>query len=147
MDRYIEFIFNHYILVLAFAVVTYLLVQEIIDSIVNKARHISPLSLVAKMNNEEVVIIDVREAPEFVDSHIEQAINIPLSKFKDELPKLEQYKTKPVIITCQNGARSASAGRQLTKAGFNKIYSLTGGMTAWEEEYKLPVKLKNKKKN
>lgn len=146
MDRYIEFIFNHYILVLALAVVTYLLVQEILDSLMNKARSISPLSAVAKMNNDEIVFIDVREAPEFVDSHIEQAINVPLSKLKDEMTNLSQYKDKSVVITCQNGARSASAGRHLTKAGFKKLYTLTGGMTAWEEDYKLPVILKKIKK-
>lgn len=146
MDRYIEFIFNHYILVLALAVVTYLLVQEILDSLMNKANSISPLSAVAKMNNDEIVFFDVREAPEFVDSHIEQAINVPLSKLKDEIANLSQYKDKSVVITCQNGARSASAGRHLTKAGFKNLYTLTGGMTAWEEDYKLPVILKKIKK-
>lgn len=146
MDRYLEFIFNHYILVLALAVVTYLLIQEILDSILNKARAISPLSAVAKINNtDDLVIIDVREAAEFADSHIEQAMSVPLGKFKDDISKLMSYKDKTVIITCQNGARSVSAGRQLTKAGFKKLYTLTGGMTAWEEDYKLPVKLKNKK--
>lgn len=147
MDRYIEFILNHYILVLALAVVTYLLIQEIFDSAFNKSRAITPLSAVAKMNkNEDMLIIDVREPPEFVTSHIEQAINTPLSKLAEVLPTLTAHKNKPVLITCQNGTRSASASKQLTKAGFEQIFVLAGGMTAWEDDYKLPVKIASKNK-
>ena len=147
MDRYIEFVLNHYILVLALAVVTYLLIQEIIDSAFNKSRGISPLAAVAKMNrDEDILILDVREPPEFVESHIEQANNTPLSKLAEVLPTLKADKSKPVLVVCQNGTRSASASKQLTKAGFEQIFVLTGGMTAWEEDYKLPVKLSSKSK-
>jgi rhodanese-related sulfurtransferase len=147
MDRYIEFILNHYVLVLALAVVTYLLIQELLDSAFNKSRAVSPLLAVAKMNNSETLLIDVREAPEFVVSYIEQASNMPLSKLPELLPTLADQKNKPILIICQNGTRSASAAKILTKAGFEQIFVITGGMTAWETDYKLPVKLASKKKN
>jgi rhodanese-related sulfurtransferase len=148
MDRYIEFILNHYILVLALAVVAYLLIQEIFDSTFNKSRGISPLLAVAKMNQADTLIIDVREPPDFVVSHIEQAINTPLSKLPELLPTLTENKNKPVLIICQNGTRSASASKLLTKAGFEQIFVITGGMSAWENDYKLPIKISNKlKKN
>jgi rhodanese-related sulfurtransferase len=146
MDRYIEFILNHYILALALAVVTYLLIQEVFDSVFNKSRAISPLLAVAKMNDSETLIIDVREAPDFVVSHIEQATNAPLSKLPELLPTLAEQKTKPLLIICQNGTRSASAAKLLTKAGFEQLFVITGGMTAWENDYKLPVKMSSKHK-
>jgi rhodanese-related sulfurtransferase len=146
MDRYIEFILNHYILVLALAVVTYLLIQEAFDGAFNKSKAVSPLLAVAKMNDSDTIIIDVREAPEFVVSHIEQATNIPLSKLPEELPKLTEQKTKPILLVCQNGTRSASAGKILTKAGFEQVFVVTGGMSAWETDYKLPVKMSAKYK-
>jgi rhodanese-related sulfurtransferase len=146
MDRYIEFILNHYILVLALAVVTYLLIQEVFDGVFNKTRAISPLLAVAKMNNSETLLIDVREPPEFVVSHIEQSTNMPLSKLPELLPTLADQKNKPLLVICQNGTRSASAGKILTKAGFEQVFVITGGVTAWENDYKLPVKLANKKK-
>lgn len=147
MDRYIEFILNHYILSLALAVVTYLLIQEIFDSILNKSHAISPLLAVAKMNNDDTLLIDVREAPEFVVSHIEHATNIPLGKLTEMLPSiLADHKNKPVLIICQNGTRSAAGARQLTKAGFSQLFVVTGGMTAWEDDYKLPVKTAGKHK-
>jgi rhodanese-related sulfurtransferase len=146
MDRYIEFILNHYILVLALAVVTYLLIQEAFDGVFNKTRTISPLLAVAKMNNAETLLIDVREPPEFVVSYIEQSTNTPLSKLPELLPTLEDHKNKPLLVICQNGSRSASAGKILTKAGFEQVFVITGGVTAWETDYKLPVKLASKPK-
>lgn len=146
MDRYLEFILNHYILSLALAVVTYLLIQEFFDTALKKYHGISPLLAVAKMNESDTVVIDVREPEEFLPSHIENAISTPLGNLSVHLPKLQAYKNKPVLIACQSGTRSASAAKILTKAGFEQVFVITGGMQAWENEYKLPIK-SNKTKN
>ncbi|PPD50890.1 MAG: rhodanese-like domain-containing protein [Methylobacter sp.] len=147
MDRYIEFALNHYILSLALIIVTYLLVQDFFESAFKKFTVISPLLAVNKMNNEDTVIIDVREPLEFTESHIENAMNTPLSKLPEQLASLETYKKTPILIACQTGTRSATAGKLLTKAGFEQVFVITGGMAAWEGDYKLPVKIsKNKKK-
>ncbi|MFA6052341.1 MAG: rhodanese-like domain-containing protein [Methylobacter sp.] len=145
MDRYLEFILNHYILSLAFAVVTFLLIQELIDTAFKKFGSVSPLLAVAKMNDSTTTVIDVREPPEFVQSHIENAINTPLSKLPEHLSKLEAHKKDTILIACQNGTRSASAGKILTKAGFEQVFVITGGMQSWENDYKLPVKISKNK--
>jgi rhodanese-related sulfurtransferase len=147
MDRYLEFILNHYILSLALAVVTYLLIQELFDTAFKKFRAISPLLAVAKMNDSDTIVIDVREPEEFLKDHIESSINAPLSNLPAHLPKLEAHKNKPVLIACQTGTRSASAGKILTKAGFEQVFVITGGMQAWENDYKLPIKSAGKNKN
>ncbi|MGZ8240624.1 MAG: rhodanese-like domain-containing protein [Methylobacter sp.] len=147
MDRYLEFILNHYVLSLALAVVTYLLIQELFDTAFKKFGSVSPLLAVAKMNDGNTTIIDVREPQEFVQSHIETAVNIPLSRLPEQLSKLEAHKKDPVLIVCQNGTRSSSAGKLLTKAGFEQVFIITGGLQAWENDYKLPVKVTAKKKD
>lgn len=147
MDRYLEFILNHYVLSLAFAVVTFLLIQELIDTAFKKFGSVSPLLAVTKMNDSNTTVIDVREPPEFVQSHIENAINTPLSKLPEHLSKLEVHKKDPILIACQTGTRSASAGKILTKAGFEQVFVITGGMQSWENDYKLPVKTAGKNKN
>ena len=146
MDRYIEFILNHYILSLALAVVTYLLIQEMIDTAFKKFSHLSPLLAVAKMNDTDTVVIDVREPNEFVESHIEQAISLPLGKLAEDLSKIADHKNKPVLIACQTGTRAASAAKTLTKAGYEQVFVIIGGMDAWENDYKLPVKKSGQKK-
>jgi rhodanese-related sulfurtransferase len=147
MERYLEFILNHYMLSLALAVVTYLLIQELFDSALRKFSAVSPLLAVAKMNDSDTLVIDVREPDEFVKGHIENAISIPLGNLLSHLPKLESHKNKPVLIACQSGTRSASAGKILTKAGFEQVFVITGGMQAWEGDYKLPIKSASKNKS
>ncbi|WP_262966973.1 rhodanese-like domain-containing protein [Methylobacter psychrophilus] len=146
MDRYLDFILNHYILSLALAVVTYLLIQELFDTAFKKFNAVSPLLAVAKMNDSDTLVIDVREPSEFIHNHIEQSINMPLGKLPEELAKIAEHKTKPVLISCKTGTRSASAAKLLTKAGFEQVFVITGGMDAWENDYKLPIKITSKQK-
>lgn len=47
---------------------------------------------VQKIDNENTVVIDVREAPDFIQGHIENALNVPLSKLTEQLSSLQQYK-------------------------------------------------------
>jgi len=140
MERYLEFATNHYILLLALLVVTYLLVQDLVESAFKRFKSISPLEAVAKINQGDVVIIDVREPAEFQKKHIEHAINTPLDKFTEQLHSLADSKSKPILVSCETGARSATAGRLLTKAGFEQVFVITGGMQSWENDYKLPIK-------
>ena len=143
MDRYIEFALNHYLLSAGLLVVTYLLLQELFESIFNKFKSLSPLMAVAQMNSSDSVIIDVREAHEHVKSHIEDAINVPLGKLTERLPALNIPKNKPIIVVCQNGARAVTACKTLTKEGYETVFNMTGGMVSWEEN-KLPIKNESK---
>jgi rhodanese-related sulfurtransferase len=145
MDRYIEFLLNHYILALAFVVVLYLLVHDLFDTALKKFGVVSPMLAVTKMNNENTVVIDVREHDEFNKGHIDNAINMPLSKIKDHTAKLDAYKNNQVLLVCQDGTRSSAAGKIITKAGLQNVFVITGGMSSWQEDYKLPIKVNRKK--
>ncbi len=143
MDQYIEFVTNHYLLSFSLVCVIFLLIQDLISNSFNGFESVSPLIAVTKMDNPKTVVIDVREPNEFPKSHIENAINIPLGKLEEKLPTLEKYKTHPLIVTCQTGARSVPACKILTKAGFEQVFSMAGGMQSWEEN-KLPIKNSSK---
>lgn len=145
MDRLIEFILNHYILSLALAVVTFLLIQDLFESLFNKFKALSPLLAVVKMNDNDAVIVDVREPNEFAKGAIENAINVPLGKLDNELEGLAKHKNHPVIVVCQTGTRSVPACKTLTKAGFSDVYNIIGGMQSWEDN-KLPIKITGKNK-
>ena len=146
MDRFIEFVLNHYLLTLALAVVTFLLIQDLFESAFNKFKSLSPMLAVAKMNSNDVSIIDVREPHEFIKGHIENAVNIPLGKLANQLSQFAHQKDNPVIVVCQTGARSVPACKTLTKAGFTDVYNIIGGIQAWEDG-KLPIKITSKNKN
>lgn len=143
--RYLEFISNHYMLVLALATVTFLLIKEFSESAFSKYTNLSPMNTVTKMNTDELVIIDVREPHEFILGHIDSAINVPLGKIKDQINTLEKYKNKDILMVCQSGTRSAPACNTLINAGFEKVFNLDGGMQAWED-HKFPIKITSKHK-
>lgn len=146
MDQYIEFVTNHYLLAFSLVCVIFLLIQDLLANSFNKYESISPLIAVTKMNSDDVAVLDVRESNEFIKSHIENAINIPLSKVEEQLGSLEKHKAHPLIVTCQTGARSVSACKTLTKAGFQQVFNMTGGMQSWEDN-KLPIKISSKNKD
>lgn len=146
MDRYIEFASNHYLLVFALVCVVFLLIQDLVANALNKFESVSPLIAVTKMNHDDILILDVRDATEFLKSHIDNAVNIPLDKLQDKLVSFEKYKNQSVVVVCQTGARSISACKTLNNAGFSQIFNITGGMQSWEEN-KLPIKNSSKLKD
>lgn len=79
----------------------------------------------------EVNVLDVREADEFANGHIEGAQSLPLSILADNLAELNKETAYHVI--CLAGGRSARACEILDKAGF-EVTNVLGGMSAWRGE-------------
>ena len=42
-------------------------------------------------------------------------------------------KSKPLLIYCHSGMRSADAAKRLTRAGFTRVYNLKGGVLGWQQ--------------
>jgi len=78
-------------------------------------------------------LIDVRTPGEYENGHIKNAllINYMSSDFKDKAFK-GLDKTKPVLVYCASGGRSAKSAKMYKEAGFTKVYNLLGGITAWK---------------
>lgn len=79
------------------------------------------------------LLLDVREPEEFIGElgHIQGALLVPLDALERRLPKLAGYVERDVVVVCRAGARSASAGAILRRAGFQRVINLEGGMLAW----------------
>ncbi len=93
------------------------------------------------------VIIDVREKDEYEAEHIENSINIPLSRFAKVAPgTFNQLRDRDVLIMCRSGARAQMAADQIRHLGFNdkinaKIFD--GGILEWVKQGK-PTLIKKK---
>jgi glyoxylase-like metal-dependent hydrolase (beta-lactamase superfamily II)/rhodanese-related sulfurtransferase len=79
------------------------------------------------------LLLDVREPEEFVGElgHIPGALLVPLDALEHRFPKLAGYVDREVVVICRAGARSATAGAMLQRAGFRRVHNLAGGMLAW----------------
>jgi rhodanese-related sulfurtransferase/rubrerythrin len=78
---------------------------------------------------DKLEIIDVRQPAEYERGHITGAKHIPLSTLADNIEKLDTSKT--IVTYCQRGVRSRSAAALLKRKGFENIFSMTGGIEAW----------------
>ena len=77
------------------------------------------------------MIVDLRDSDEFRAGHIAGSINIPASQALERIAELEKYKDKPIILTCDMGAKASHLSRQLRGKGFDELYRIQGGLNAW----------------
>ena len=77
------------------------------------------------LENENLVIIDVRTKEEYKEFHMKDAINIPYEKIIETLQtKNEINKETPIIVYCKSGTRSNKAYTSLINAGYKNVYDL-----------------------
>jgi len=136
-----EFAVNHPFLVIAFAVLLALTFFNEMKIATQRFASLTPAGAVNLMNQEDVVVLDVREPSETAAGKIAKAIQIPVSALPKRVGELEKYKGKTLLVYCKTGARAGVACKELSKHGFEKVYSLNGGMLAWQDAH-LPTSKK-----
>jgi rhodanese-related sulfurtransferase len=95
---------------------------------------VSLLRATQLINQGKTLILDVREPAEFAAGHVRESKNIPLKELPQKVGELDKFKAKPVIVVCASGVQSARATGLLQKAGFGEVFSLDGGLTAWQAQ-------------
>ncbi len=126
-----------------------MLMAIIATGCVDKRADASEVKLVTaeEMNSilemEDVQLVDVRTPKEFEEIHIVNAQNIDFRSptFDDDIIKLD--KSKPVLLYCKSGRRSAKCVEKLKEAGFEKIYELEGGISKWKHTEELQIEEKS----
>ena len=136
-----EFAVNHPYLVLAFAVLLALVFFNEMKIATTRFASLTPAAAVQLMNSEDIVVLDVREPSETAAGKIAKAIQIPVGAVSKRLGELEKHKDKTLLVYCKSGSRAGVACKELGKNGFEKVFSLNGGMLAWQEAH-LPVSKK-----
>jgi rhodanese-related sulfurtransferase len=143
MEQYLEFVGNNPILFVALAVVLGLIIWTESRRFTSGFNQLSPLDAVRLMNDEEALLLDVREDAEYGQGRIDGAKHIPLSALKQRIGELESSRDRDIVAYCRSGARSAQACKTLLKNEFPKVHNLQGGLMAWESA-SLPVKKKKR---
>ena len=79
-------------------------------------------------DTRNTLLIDVRNRAEYLQYHLEYAINIPMADLNEHLKELESYKEKDIIIYCQKGNRSKQVAQQLRALGYKRLYVIASGL-------------------
>ncbi len=89
--------------------------------------------------NKGALIVDVRDAPEVEKSgKVAGAIHVSRGMLEFRVDPASPYydkafdKSKPVIVYCASGGRSALSGKVLKDFGYEKVYNL-GAFKDWAD--------------
>lgn len=96
-------------------------------------KNIDAKTLKKWLENNEAVVVDVREPAEHAAEKISGSNLLPLANVcKSALPKCEN---KKLVLHCRSGKRSLNACQKLISEDPNlEIYNLEGGISAWSAE-------------
>ena len=114
MAQFFEFIGNHPIAVGTFLLLLILFIR-------NETRRggegVTAQEAVNLVNNEDALVLDVRDPKEYSAGHIVGAINIPHQAVESRLNELEKFRNRPIVVACRMGQHAGGAGTVLRKAG------------------------------
>lgn len=94
----------------------------------------------------DVLLLDTREPYEFEAARIDGSLNVPRGileaaceyGYEDTVPELAEARTRPVVVICRSGNRSALAAWVMQQLGYQDVYSLKTGLRGWND-YELPL--------
>jgi len=81
-------------------------------------------------SNSDLALLDLRGPSEIRSGKIEGALEVSDQLGNEILSKWP--KTREIIIYCQHGEQSLRAVQYLRQQGFQQVYSLKGGLSAWQ---------------
>jgi hydroxyacylglutathione hydrolase len=93
---------------------------------------IEPADLAESLRRDSVTIVDVRSAAEWGGGHIAGARHVPLGYLADRMGELPR--SKPIVVHCAAGSRSAIGASVLRARGFEPVLNLVGGISAWTSQ-------------
>jgi len=116
--------------------------DQLVQLAKSEIEEISAHDLKDWLSEEEVKVIDIRERDEFVQGHLPNAVFIPRGYLELQIEQQQSDRSKPVVLYCAGGTRSALAARNLKEMGYERVISLIGGFNGWKNAgfgFKIPT--------
>lgn len=130
MEHLSQFIINHWQLWLALIVI---LVATFINELITqkkKAKELTPQLAVDLINNENAVVIDLRDKEAFKQGHIIDSIHAKSDDFEQQ--KMDKYKNKPIILVGTRAMDAQAIANKIRTQGYQPLV-LSGGIASWQE--------------
>lgn len=86
-----------------------------------------------RMDEEGIILLDVRTPEEYAAEHIKNALSLPNEEIKEEQPEILPDTDAVIFVYCRTGRRSKEASEKLVELGYTKVYDF-GGIVDWPYE-------------
>src|SRR2546423_6915126 len=107
--------------------------KDLLSQTKNQIKEVSVQEVNDKLNPDNgFTLLDVREADEWEQGHLDKAIFLPRGFLEVKADKTLTEKNQPVVVYCAGGVRSALAAKTLQDLGYTNVYSMRGGFTEWK---------------
>lgn len=131
MEHLGHFLQNHWQLSVAFVVISVLiLINEFLNQR-KQGKTVSSEMAIDLINNQNAVVMDLRDAAAFKAGHIIGSMRVSENDF--DTPRLTKYKSKDIILVCVRGIQSANLASKLRTKDFTNPMVLSGGIEAWKQ--------------
>ena len=127
--EFIQFLQGELLLTGTLFALIILLIVNIYSEKYRKYQVVDTNGAVSLMDDDELIIIDVREKKERKAGFLNNDLNIPMGQVKAKMDSLD--KSKNILVYCKSGTRSDRIADILSKNDFQKVSSLKGGFNAW----------------
>jgi rhodanese-related sulfurtransferase len=104
----------------------------LVDDAKSRVKEISVAETLERVENG-ATLIDVREDKEWETEHASEAVHMGRGVIERDIVHQYPDKSTELILYCGGGYRSALATDNLQKMGYNNVWSMAGGWTAWQE--------------
>ena len=101
-------------------------------------------------DNENVVVLDVREPDEYEQGALRDVVHIPRGHLEAQVEGHIAERDAEVLVYCAGGVRSAFAAKTLGELGYTNVKSIAGGFGKWKNEgrdWKVPATLTPDQRN
>ena len=133
LEELLDFAGRNQLLVLILVGITLALGYTEVARLFRGFKSLRPGELAPLVNQENALVVDLRPIADFDKGHIAGSKNVTMSQFDPESKQLNAAKGLPVVLVCKTGQTATGAAARLKKAGFERVYVLDGGITAWQD--------------
>ena len=109
-------------------------------SMENKGRYVDAKQMNELLEDEQTIVIDMRNHYEYEVGHFVKALEVPSDTFRDQLPMavkmMEDQKEKNIIMYCTGGIRCEKASAYMLHHGFKNVFHLEGGIINYARQAK-----------
>jgi sulfur-carrier protein adenylyltransferase/sulfurtransferase len=107
--------------------------RELLSHVREEIDEISTIEAQERLESPEApLFVDVREPDEWEEGHIPGAVHITRGRLESRIEGLIPDKTRPLVLYCSVGARSAFAAKVLGEMGYTDVLNLAGGFADWK---------------
>jgi molybdopterin/thiamine biosynthesis adenylyltransferase/rhodanese-related sulfurtransferase len=114
--------------------------RELLQQVKSEVEEVDASRARALIESVEPLVLDVREQDEWDEGHLPSAVHIPRGNLESRIERAAPDHSRPIVVYCAAGNRSAFAAKTLEELGYEDVVSLSGGFTDWKRNG-FPVEL------